>query len=66
MPNKKGTPHYDFPNQISFKCENVNCHEIFISVQILLKLECDIEKYLFFRCVGRKHIKARGKGVLEA
>ena len=45
---------------------NVNCHEIFISDQILLKLQCDVDEYLFFPCVGTEHIKAKGKGVLEA
>ena len=38
----------------------------FISDQILLKLECDLDEYLYFPCVGTKHIKANGKLVLEA
>ena len=42
------------------------CHEIFISDQILLRLECDVDDYLYFPCVGTKHIKANGKQVLEA
>ena len=58
--------HYDFPIKFSFYYENVNCHEILISDQILLKLECDIDEYLFFPCVGIKHIKANGEQVLEA
>ena len=60
-PTKKETHHYDFPIQISFKYENVNCHEIFISDQILLKLECDVNEYRYFPCVGTKHIKAKSK-----
>ena len=56
---KKETHHYDLN-------ENVNCHEIFISDQILLKLKCDVDEHLYFSCVGTKHIKAKGKGVLEA
>ena len=55
--------HYDFPIKISFLYENVNCHEIFISDHILLRLECDVDKYLYFPCVGTKHIEAKGKGV---
>ena len=43
----------------------MNCHEIFISDQTLLKLKCDIDEYLYVLCVGTKHIKAKGKGVLE-
>ena len=46
--------------------ENVNCHEIFISDQILLKLECDIDEYMYIPCIGTKHIKANGKRVAEA
>ena len=65
-PTKKETHHYDFPIQISFKYENVNCHEIFISDRILLKVECGVDEYLYFPCVGTKHIKANDKGVLEA
>ena len=61
IPDKKETHRYDFPIKISFKYENVNCHEIFISDQILLKLECDVNEYLYFPCVGTKHIKAKGK-----
>ena len=60
-PTKKETHHYDFPIKISFKYENVNCHEIVISNQILLKLESDVNEYLYFPCVGTKHIKANGK-----
>ena len=56
---KKETHHYDFPIKVSFLYENVNCHEIFISDQILLKLECDVDECLYFPCVGTKH---QGKG----
>ena len=52
--------HYDCPIKISLYFENVNCHEIFISDQILLKLECDIDEHLYFPCVGTKHIMANG------
>ena len=55
-----------FPIKISFWYENVNCHEIFISDQILRKLKCDVDEYLYFHCVGTKHINAKGKWVLEA
>ena len=65
-PTKKETHHYDFPIKISFLYENVNCHEIFISDQILLKLECDVDECLYFPCVSTKHTKAKGKGVWEA
>ena len=37
-----------------------------MSDQILLKPECDLNEYLYFPCVGTKHIKANGKRVLEA
>ena len=66
IPNKKETHHYDFPIKISFLYENVNCHETFISDQILLKLNCDVSEYLFFPYVGTEHIKVKGKGGLEA
>ena len=39
---------------------------MFISDLILLKLKCDVDEYLYFPYVGTKHIKAKGKGVLEA
>ena len=58
---KKETHHYDFSIKISFSYENVNCHETLFSDQILLKLKCDIRDYLFYPCVGTKHIKAKGK-----
>ena len=44
----------------------MNCHKIFISDQILLQLECDVDEYLYFAGVGTKRIKAKGKEVLEA
>ena len=60
-PTKKKRATTIFTIKISFKYESVNCHEIFISDQILLKLECDKDEYLYFPCVGTKHIKANGK-----
>ena len=54
-----------FPLRSPFNNKNVNCNEIFISDQILLKLECGIAEYLFFPCVDTKHIKANGKRVLD-
>ena len=30
------------------------------------KLQCDLDEYMYFPCVGTKHIKANGKRVLEA
>ena len=36
------------------------------SDQILLKLHRDVDEYLYFYCVGTKHINAKGKGVLKA
>ena len=65
-PTKKETHRYDFPIKISLYYENVNCHEIFISDQILLKLECDVDEYLYLHFVSTKHIKANGKRVFEA
>ena len=65
-PTKKETHHYDFPIKISFIYENVNCQEIFISDQILLKLEYDVDEYLYYPCVGTKHIQTNGKRVLKA
>ena len=65
-PTKKETHHYDFPIKISFYYEIANCHEIFISDQILLKLECNVDEHLYFPCVGIKQIKAKGKGILAA
>ena len=35
-------------------------------MQILLKIEGDVDEYLYFPCVGTKHIKADVKRVLEA
>ena len=55
-----------FPLRSPIKLENVNCHEIVISDQILLKLKCDVDEYLHFPFVGTKHIKAKGKGILKA
>ena len=40
--------------------------KIFISGQILLKLECDVDEYLYLPCVGTKHTKVNGKRVLGA
>ena len=40
--------------------------KIFISDQILLKLERDVDEYLYFPFEGTEHIKANGKQVLEA
>ena len=37
-----------------------------MSDQILLKLECDVDEYLYLPCVGTKLIKPNGKQVLEA
>ena len=54
------------PLRSPFNTKNVNCHEIFISDRILLKLECDLDKYLYFPYAGTKHIKAKGKRVLES
>ena len=65
-PTKKETHHYDFPIKFSFLYEDVNCHEIFIPSQILLKLECDVDEYPYFPCIGTNYIKVNGKGVLEA
>ena len=31
-----------------------------------MKLECEVDEYLHFPCVGTKQIKANGKRVLEA
>ena len=64
-PTKKETHHYDFPIKISFLYKNISCHEIFISGQILLKLECNVDEYLCFSWVGTKHTKANVKRVLE-
>ena len=45
-PTKKETHHYDFLIIFSFKHENVNCHEILVSGQILQK------KYVWRRWVS--------------
>ena len=55
-----------FPLRSTFNHKNVNCYETFIFDQILLKFECDVDEYLCFLCIGTKHIKAKGKEVLEA
>ena len=34
--------------------------------QILLKLVCDVDEYLYFPCLGTIHTKTNGKQVLEA
>ena len=44
---KKETHHYDFHIKLSFWYENVNCHDLLISDQILLKLEFGVDEYLF-------------------
>ena len=36
------------------------------SDQILLKLECDVDEYLYLPFESTKHIKANGKRVFEA
>ena len=36
---------------------------MFISEQILLKLECDVDEYLYLPFVSTKHVKANGKRV---
>ena len=46
--------------------ENVNCHKILITDQVLLKLYCGIDKYLYLPSVGTKHIKANDKQGFEA
>ena len=38
---------------------------MFISDQILLKLECDVDQYLNLPYVDTKHTQANGKLVLE-
>ena len=38
---------------------------MFISDQILLKLESDVDEYLHLPCVGTKLTKANGKWVVE-
>ena len=50
----------------SYLPTNDNGNEMFISDQILLKNNCDLDEYLYSPCGGTKHIKAKGKGVLEA
>ena len=55
-----------FPLRSPFNTKMLTAMKHFISDQILLKLKCDVDEYLFFPCVGTKHIKAKGKGVLEA
>ena len=65
-PTKKETHHYDFPIKFSFWYENVNCHDLLISDQILLKLECGVDEYLYLPCIETKHTKANGKRVFEA
>ena len=40
---------------------NANCHNIFISDQILVKLECGVDEYLCLQCVETKRINANGK-----
>ena len=36
-----------------------------ISDQILLKLECGVDEYLYLPCIETKHTKANGKRVLK-
>ena len=52
---KKETHHYNFPFKTSFSYENVSCHEIFISEQIVLKIKCDVDEYLFFPVYAQKY-----------
>ena len=42
-----------FPIKLSFLYENVNCHKIFISDQILLRLKCGVDEYLYLPWVGQ-------------
>ena len=49
-----------FPFRSPFKTKNVNCHEILLSDQILLKLECDVDEYLYLPCVGTKWLTSCG------
>ena len=62
-PTKKETHHYDFRIKFPFWYENVRCHEIFISDQILLKLEYDVDECLYLPYVGTKLIEPVGKRV---
>ena len=55
-----------FPFRSPFETKFVNCHKIFISDQILLKLKCDVDEYLYLPCTGTKLTKANGKRVAEA
>ena len=61
---KRTTSIFPFISPFNTKIEN--CHDIFISDQNLLKLECDKDVHLYFPRVGTKHIKTKDKGVLEA
>ena len=56
----------DKKRKFSFQCENVTCHEILISDDIFLKLECGVDEYLYLPFEGTNHIKANGKWFLEA
>ena len=51
--------------ELAIKNKNVNVHEIFISDQIVLKLECNIDEYLYLPCVGKILTKANGKRVAK-
>ena len=53
-----------FPIKFSFYYENVTGHNIFISIQIFLRLERGVDEYLYHPCVVTKPSKANGKRVL--
>ena len=65
IPDKKRNATVRFSVKFSFFCQNANCHKMLSFDQISPKLECGIDEYLCFPCVGTKHIKANGKWALE-
>ena len=61
---KRNTKIFPFRSPFNTKMSIVMKYSY--SDQMLLKLRCDVDEYLYFPFEGTKHIKANGKRVLEA
>ena len=66
-PTKKKRTSKIFPLSYPFNAKKlIVIKYLFLSDQILLKLECGVDEYLCLPGIERKHIKANAKRGLEA
>ena len=66
IPDKKRNAPLRFSHLDLLLNENVYCHVIFVSGQILLKLKCGVDEHLYLPCVCTKPTKANSKVAAEA